>query len=252
MATLTRDGINLYYEVHGSGPVILLTHGFSATSQMWHDQIDALSGDYRLVLWDMRGHGQSDAPDDQSLYTEAATVADMAALLDEVGADQAIVGGLSLGGYMSLAFHLAHPERTRALMIFDSGPGYKNADARRQWNETVEETARDLEVRGLERLKSRSPEMAGSRHRSAEGLVRAARGMMAQQDDRIIRSLAEIHVPTLVLVGDRDTPFIDAAEYMAARIPNAVKAVIPDAGHAANIDQPAAFNEAVTAFLRSL
>ena len=115
MAKLKRDGVELYYEVHGAGPVLLLTHGYSATSQMWRGQIEVLAKDHTLVLWDMRGHGRSDYPADQSAYSEAATVADMAALLDEVGAPTAIVGGLSLGGYMSLAFNRVHPERVRAL-----------------------------------------------------------------------------------------------------------------------------------------
>ena len=98
MATLKRpDGVSLYYEVHGKGPTILLTHGYSATSQMWTGQIEELSRDHQLVIWDMRGHGRSDSPDDPKLYSETATVADMAALLDEVGARTAIVGGLSLG-----------------------------------------------------------------------------------------------------------------------------------------------------------
>ena len=84
-----------------------------------------LSRDHQLVTWDMRGHGQSDSPEDAIAYSEATTIADMAGILDEAGAERAIVGGLSLGGYMSLAFHLAHPERVRALMLFDTGPGYK-------------------------------------------------------------------------------------------------------------------------------
>ena len=88
MPKLNRDGVNIHYEVHGSGPPLLLTHGYSSTSEMWQGQIEALSKHHKLVLWDMRGHGQSDYPDDPSAYSEALTVADMAALLDEVGADQ--------------------------------------------------------------------------------------------------------------------------------------------------------------------
>src|SRR5260370_24831446 len=97
---------------------------------MWQGQIAALSNHHKLVLWDMRGHGQSDYPDDPKAYGEALTVTDMAALLDQVGADSAIVGGLSLGGYMSLAFYRAHPDRVRALLIIDTGPGFKKDDAR--------------------------------------------------------------------------------------------------------------------------
>src|SRR5260370_38586136 len=101
---------------------------------MWQGQIEALSKGHKLVVWDMRGHGQSDYPDDPAAYSEALTVADMAALLDEVGADSAIVGGLSLGGYMSLAFYRPHPQRGRALLIIDTGPGFQKDGARRAWH----------------------------------------------------------------------------------------------------------------------
>src|SRR6476619_4711014 len=130
MPKINRDGVDIYYEVHGSGPPLLLTHGYSSTSGMWQGQIEALSKHHKLILWDMRGHGQSDYPDDPNAYSEALTVADMAALLDEVGAGKAIVGGLSLGGYMSLAFHRAHPDRVRALLLIDPGPCLKKGAAR--------------------------------------------------------------------------------------------------------------------------
>lgn len=251
MAKLERDGVNLYYEVHGTkGPVILLSHGYSATSAMWEGQIAALTRNHRLVLWDMRGHGQSDYPEDPSLYSEEATVADMAAILDAVGAEKAIVGGLSLGGYMSLAFHEAHPERVIALLIIDTGPGFRKDEAREAWNANALRTAERFERDGLSPLKSLTPEMATSRHRSAEGLARAGRGMLTQRDAHVINALPSIRVPSLVIVGAKDTPFLAAADYMAAKIPGARKVVIADAGHASNIDQPAAFNEAVIDFLK--
>src|ERR1700710_2938897 len=111
MPKLNRGGVNIHYEVHGSGPPLLLTHGYSSTSQMWQGQVDALSKRHTLILWDMRGHGLSDYPDDPAAYSEALTVADMAALLDEVGADHAIVGGLSLGRYIALWSYPTHPDR---------------------------------------------------------------------------------------------------------------------------------------------
>ena len=97
MPKLDRDGVKLHYEVHGSGPALLLTHGYSSTSAMWKGQVEALSRHHQLVLWDMRGHGQSDYPDDPAAYSEALTVADMSALLDEIGAESAIVGGTFAG-----------------------------------------------------------------------------------------------------------------------------------------------------------
>ena len=249
MPTLVRNGVALYYGVHGAGPALLLTHGYSATSGMWDGQIAALSQHCQLIVWDMRGHGRSDYPADPAAYSEAETVADMVAILDDVGAQTAIVGGLSLGGYMSLAFNVAHSDRVRALLIIDTGPGYRNDEARDGWNANALRTAARFETEGLGRLAAGSPEMRASTHRNAGGLAHAARGMLTQKDARVIESLPHVAVPSLVVVGANDTPFLNASEYMAAKIPGAVKVVIPDAGHAANIDQPEAFNTAVLGFL---
>jgi pimeloyl-ACP methyl ester carboxylesterase len=250
MPKLNRDGVELYYEVHGEGSPLLLTHGYSSSSHMWEGQVAPFSKHYKLITWDMRGHGHSDYPEALSEYSEAATVADMAAILDAVGAKQAIIGGLSLGGYMSLAFHLVHPERTQALLIIDTGPGYKKDEARDGWNATSLKRAERLEAEGLP--KGGGAETRTAPHRNADGLAKAARGMLTQRDARVIESLPNIHVPSLVVVGSEDTPFIAASDYMAAKIPGAKKAVIDKAGHASNIDQPEAFNAAVLGFLADL
>ncbi len=253
MPHLDRNGVRIYYEVHGEGPTILLSHGYSATSRMWANQASALSSAYRVITWDMRGHGRSDSPLDPSAYSEALTVDDMAALLDACGADRAVIGGLSLGGYMSLAFHVKYPERVRALMLFDTGPGFKKGDAREKWNERAEQWAFSFETRGLEALSEvSSDEMDAHQHDDPEGLALAARGMLKQFDSRIIESLPNVRVPALVLVGADDLPFIAATDYMAAKIPDAAKVVIPNAGHAANLHQPAAFNRVVVDFLGGL
>jgi pimeloyl-ACP methyl ester carboxylesterase len=252
MPKINRDGVEIYYEVHGSGPPLLLTHGYSSTSAMWQGQIEALSKHHKLVLWDMRGHGQSDYPDDPAAYSEALTVADMAALLDELGVHSAVVGGLSLGGYMSLAFYRAHPERVRALLIIDTGPGFKKDDAREAWNRRAHDTGDRFEREGLAVLKSLSRERSSVSHRDASGLARAARGMLTQRDARVIELLPNIKVPSLIVVGADDAPFLAASDYMAAKIPAANKVVIPAAGHAVNIDQPQAFIDAVLPFLDGL
>ncbi|WP_040490996.1 alpha/beta fold hydrolase [Ilumatobacter nonamiensis] len=249
MPTLTRDGVDIHFEVHGAGPALLLTHGYSATSEMWSGQIEALAADHTLITWDMRGHGQSDSPTDADQYSAALTVADMAALLDHVNAPSAIVGGLSLGGYMSLAFYGAHPERVRALLIIDTGPGFKNDEARAGWNTYANSFADGFAESGLDHLADRSVEQATASHRDPNGLVLAARHMLTQHSADVIESLPSIGVPSLVLVGADDEPFLNATDYMAAKIPGATKVVIPDAGHASNIDQPAAFNAAVLDFL---
>ena len=252
MAKLNRSGVDIYYEIHGNGPPLILTHGYSSTSTMWQGQIEALSKRHKLILWDMRGHGLSDYPDDPDAYSEALTVGDIGALLDAAGADKAIVGGLSLGGYMSLAFHRAHPERVRALLIIDTGPGFKKDDAREVWNQRARDTGDRFDREGLEVLKSLSAERASVAHRDASGLAHAARGMLTQRDASVIETLPHIKAPSLVVVGADDTPFLAASDYMAAKIPGAQKVVVPAAGHAVNIDQPQAFIEAVMPFLDRL
>jgi pimeloyl-ACP methyl ester carboxylesterase len=249
MPVLDRDGVKIHYEVAGSGPALILTHGYSSTGEMWAGQIEPLAKHFTVITWDMRGHGRSDYPADQAAYSEEATVADMAALLDAVGARDAVVGGLSLGGYMSLAFHATHPERTRALLIVDTGPGYKNDEARAGWNANAIRRAERYEEDGLPDLAKASAEVRLARHRDATGLARAARGMLTQKSARVIESLPGVKVPSVVIVGANDTPFLAASDYMAAKIPGAKKVVIPDAGHSANIDQPAAFNAALMDFL---
>ena len=246
------NGIAIDYEVSGSGPVVLLSHGYGSTRHMWDEQHRALGDRWRVVSWDMRGHGQSDSPADPAQYSAAVSVADMAALLRHVGAERAIIGGLSLGGYVSLAFALAHPDFTQALVICDSGPGYRNAEARAGWNQRAQERAAALEAKGLEALGRRSRETQQAVHRSAQGLAHAARGMLAQEGSQVIDGLATIRVPTLIIVGDQDQPFVAPSEYMAKKIPGARLAVIPGAGHSSNLDQPEVFNRVLREFLAGL
>jgi pimeloyl-ACP methyl ester carboxylesterase len=236
MPTINRDGVRISYEVHGSGErlPLLLTHGYGESARMWDQNLDALSADRPVITWDMRGHGDSDSPDDQARYTQPACLDDMAALLDAAGAERAVLGGLSLGGYLSLAFRLVAPARVAALLLFDTGPGFRNDAARQRWNEQSLVTASKLEQKGL------------------LGQARAARGMLTQQDGAVINSLPAVDVPTLVLVGADDKAFLGAADYVAAKVPGAQLVTVEGAGHIANRDQPAAFNAIVTAFLAKL
>ncbi len=150
---------------------------------------------------------------------------------------------------MSLAFNVTHSERVRALMLFDTGPGYKKDEARNGWNKMAGERARTLEQQGLDAL-GKGNEVRIASHRSAQGLAHAARGMLTQVNDRVIQSLPGIKKPTLVLVGENDETFIIPTDYMALKIPGSKKVVIANAGHASKIDQPAAFNQAVVEFLQ--
>src|SRR5262245_38517916 len=110
MPYIARGGVRIYYETHGAGPAVFLTHGYTATARMWDPQLTVLSGRHRVICWDMRGHGASDSPGEPAAYSHAQTLGDMAAILDACEVERAVIGGLSLGGFMSLLFHALHPQ----------------------------------------------------------------------------------------------------------------------------------------------
>jgi pimeloyl-ACP methyl ester carboxylesterase len=248
-----RGDARIYYSVAGdderSAP-LLLSHGFSASTSMWEPNLDVLSASRRVITWDIRGHGRTVVPPKAELYSQDLSVEDMASVLDACGIERAAIGGLSLGGYLSLAFYNRFPERVSALLLFDTGPGYRNDEGRQGWNKYAVSQAERLESTGLDAL-GNSPEVRRGAH-DPEGLALAARHILTQDGSEVIESLDTIGVPTLVLVGERDSAFLKAADYMASHIPGSKKVVLPDAGHAANIDQPELFSRAVEDFLSSV
>lgn len=251
MAELDRDGVRLHYEAVGRGPVVLLTHGYSASAHMFANVVEALAVDHTVVTWDLRGHARSDSPAADDAYSTELCLADMDALLDAVGAEQAVLAGHSLGGYLSLSYWLVHLERVRALVLIGTGPGYRNDEARAGWNDMAMKYAGAIERKGAEALGG-SPEVRAVEHRDFAGLARAGRGILVQRDGRVMDALPGITVPTLVLVGERDKQFLGGSRYMAERIPGAELHVLADAGHAPNLSQPAAFNATLRAFLERL
>lgn len=248
MSELDRDGVAIYYEVHGEGPALLLTHGFAASARMFDLVVGPLSEAHTVITWDQRGHGRSDSPTDPASYSPALAVDDIAALLDAAGVDAAVIGGHSLGGYLSFEFLLAHPTRALGLVLIGSGPGFRRDEGRNGWNDYADKIAASYERKGLAALAD-SEELDASVHRDASGLVLAARHVLKQHDGRVMESLPSITVPTLVLVGADDAEFLGSSQYMAAKIPGAELAVIDGAAHAPPVSQPAAFTAAVLDFL---
>ncbi len=251
-ASIERDGVRIHYEVRGSGGVpILFTHGFAASSAMFASTAAALARDGEVITWDLRGHGQSDYPDDPSAYSVALTVEDMVGILDATDVDRAVIAGHSVGGFVSLEFLLAHPERVEGLILIDTGPGYRRDDARAKWNDMAEAYAASFEDRGLDALGD-SEELDAHAHRDESGLIHAARGILVQRDARVIEAVPDIAVPTLVIVGERDRGYRQSADYFAARIPGARLVVVEGAGHAPNVSRPEVFEQAVRDFMAGL
>ncbi len=159
---------------------------------------------------------------------------------------------MSLGGFLSLLLCARHPERVAALLLVDTGPGFRDDAAREAWNASAGALADNLDARGLEVL-SGNPESTAVQHvAGAAGLASAARAILTQRDDEVFQSLGRIAVPTLIVVGADDDRFLAPADVMARRIPGARKVLIEDAGHAPNMDQPAKFNRCVRDFIGEL
>jgi pimeloyl-ACP methyl ester carboxylesterase len=267
-----RDGIRLHAEAHGVGPLLLLSPGFCQTHENFRPQVEPLlAAGFRVVLWDYRGHGLSDAPEDPSAYAMERVVDDMGRVLDWADAGRggrgAVLGGLSFGGLASLHFALAHPGRVRALLLFASGPGFKNPEAQARWEAQVGRIAERLEERGFEGfLAGRAGATAIGRRPELPAAQAAGRAILAQNPRAValfgrrvsgpapcvIDRLPGIEAPALVLVGSEDEAYLRAGEVMAARLPKARHVLIPGAGHVVNIEAADACNAAVLAFLATL
>lgn len=263
------DGVALHAEAHGDGPPLLLSPGYCQTHENFRPQAASLArAGYRVVLWDYRGHGLSDAPLEPARYSMAQVVDDLGRVLDWAAPGRrAVLGGLSFGGLASLHFALAHPSRVRALLLFASGPGFKNPEAQARWEAQVGRIADRLEAQGFEGyVDGRAAPTAIGLRPELPAAQAAGRAILAQ-DPRavalfgrrvagpvptVIDALPTLRAPSLVLVGERDADYLRAAEVMAARIPGAKHVTIPGAGHVANLEETEAFDRAVLDFLQGL
>lgn len=248
---IENNGAKIYHEIYGeeTAPALVLSHAYGCTSAMWHKQIDAFSEKFKLILWDMRGHGLTEVEEVAGNFSHSLVLEDLAAILNHYKISSAIIGGLSLGGYLSLMFYNNYPKLVRALLLCDTGPGFKKDEAREKWNGVSKRTAAALEKRGLGAA-PKAPD--GVKHNSANALALAAQHILTQENALVINRLDQIKVPTLIVVGADDKPFHPSADYMEHKINGAEKIVIPNAEHYANDDNPETFNAAVLDYLAQL
>jgi pimeloyl-ACP methyl ester carboxylesterase len=268
MPRFETNGVSLYYEVTGDGPPLVLVHGFACGLRMWDPQVRALSSAWRIVTYDVRGHGISDAPADPAAYSQAISVGDLGALLDHLGLSRTALGGLSMGGNIALNFALAQPGRVSALIVADTGAG---SDEAQDWAATVHGLADVLERSGVEpfadqamanplfaRYAAQGPQAERfirsclMTHR-ARGLAQTGRQVLTKRPSiySLEPRLRELRVPTLLIVGERDDPCVKVHRFMGDTIPGARHRVIPGVGHLTNLEAPDAFNDAVAEFLRA-
>jgi pimeloyl-ACP methyl ester carboxylesterase len=267
MAMVTAgDGAELYAESHGDGLPVIFSCALCTTHVNWAAQVEPLvAAGAQVILWDYRGHGRSSVPEDASAYSMEQVVDDLGRVLDWAAPGRAaVLAGLSFGGLASLHFTLRHPERVRGLLLVDSGPGFKNPKAQAGWQAATEKSASFIEARGVATFLEKARETAVGARPELPAAQAAAAAIAAQDPTGlahfarrvagvappVIDELPSIEAPALVIVGEKDEPYLRAAEVMAAKLPNAEKLVIAGAGHIVNIEAAEEFDAAAIGFIR--
>ncbi|MEX0782197.1 MAG: alpha/beta fold hydrolase [Dehalococcoidia bacterium] len=266
MPLFGASGSRIGYEVHegpAAAPPLLLFHGFTASSACWVSNLPGLTERFTTITVDLLGHGESDAPEEPALYGPEAAVGRIAGLLDELGYQQALVCGHSLGGALALRFALDAPGRVAGLVILNSN----SAAGTPEWRESArvgmaamatkaraEGTSFLRETRLYPASGTRLPQQARELlTRDFERLTPAGFAGTAEAlviDVNSFERLGTLEAPTLVMIGDRDADFAQSAPRFVVRMPHELvdTFTIEGGGHAANLEQPELFNEALFAF----
>ncbi|MGW9593949.1 alpha/beta fold hydrolase [Streptomyces chartreusis] len=264
MSTWSGGGITLGYEDEGSGMPVVLVHGHPFDRTMWRPQVEHFSqAGWRVITPDLRGYGESMVVPGRTTLDVFAR--DIAGLLDHLGIDRFVLGGLSMGGQIVMEFHRLFPDRVRGLLFADTFAAADTEDSRTWRYEMAERLLREgmggyanqvlpkmmtpQNIQALPRVAEHVlAMMAGA---SAEGAAAGLRGRAERPD--YTGMLQDIAVPTLVVVGSDDefTPVSDA-RLIHERVPHSTLAIIDGAGHMPNLERPAEFNAALGLFLDAL
>ncbi len=252
---------NLYFEDSGGdGLAIVFSHGLLMDCSMFAPQVAALRSRYRCVVWDERGHGQS-ATDQCEPFTYYDSANDLAALLAHLGIRQAVLAGMSQGGYLSLRCALTHPELVRALILIDTQAMLEDPVKLPEHQALLEiwldHGLADELAAVIEHTILGDGWLGAAAWRAKWKVAKPANLVqsfttLATRDD-ISEQMPHITVPALVIHGDRDNAIdLSRAKAMADALPRAQWKVVPDAGHAANLTHPDAVNPLIDAFLATL
>lgn len=254
------DGLSLFYHDEGQGEPLLLIHGFPLSSDLYQPQRAAFTPRFRVITPDLRGMGRSDTP--TGTYSVETYADDMVALLDHLGIGRAVVGGMSMGGYILLAMLRRHPDRVEGAIFIDTKAGADTEEGRAGRRKMAEQARAEgagavadvmLPKMLTERTRSQQPELAAHvREMMAatpvDGIVGALEALAARADST--EHLQQFDVPALVIVGSEDqvTPPTEA-EKLQQGLPKAQLVVIDGAAHAANLERPNEVNHVIQTWL---
>jgi 3-oxoadipate enol-lactonase len=266
MRVTMDDGVALEVTDTGSGPGLLLVHGFGGAKEDFADHIDALGTRHRVVTLDHRGHGESDHPTEAAAYSLDRMAADVIGVADALGIDAFRLLGHSMGGMVARRVVLADPERIDALVLMDTSPGpiptldpelaelaagIMLTEGKDVLKPMLEE-AGTLESPAHLRILAERPDLVEYELRNWQALepvmwATMLREIVHQPDQLAL--LAGVRCPALVIVGEQDTPFVSASRDMAATIPGAELVVVRDAGHSPQLENATEWFDAVDGFL---
>ncbi len=260
MPVVKVNDFQMAYTDTGAGRPVVLIHGYPFNRSLWNEQIEALSGSYRVIAPDLRGFGGSDSSDGPSTMNRMAQ--DVAVLLDHLGIPRVTIGSLSMGGYVTFAFYKQFASRVRALILADTRAQADTEEAKQTRAQQAEKALTEGMAGIADAMlpKLLTPETVSKRPEivkrvrdmmlktKPEGAAAALRGM-AERDDQT-SLLSKITVPTLIIVGAEDaiTPVADS-EKMNAGVAGSRLVVLENAGHVSNLERTEKFNEALLDFL---
>jgi pimeloyl-ACP methyl ester carboxylesterase len=262
-----RDGVRLYYEEVGSGTPLIFLHEFAGDHRSWEPQLAFFARYFRCVTYAARGFLPSDIPEKSAQYSQAEARDDVIAVLDHLQVERAHLVGLSMGAFAALHVGISFPQRARSLVIAACGYGAE-PEQRQKFQAECESTAASFEADwakatekyalGPTRVQFQNKDPRGwaafaarLQEHSAKGQALTMRGVLMKRPSLwdLVDAMKQMDVPTLIAVGDEDTPCLEPALLMKRHIPTAGLLVLPHSGHSLNLEEPDAFNLAVLAFL---
>jgi len=261
------DGLVLHVVRSGTGPPLVLVHGFTGSAETWADLRRSMEDRFTIFAIDLPGHGQSSAPPLPERYSLDRFAHDLACVLDELQLAHVALAGYSMGGRAALRFALRHQARVVALILESTSPGIVDVAERAERKKADEAIADMIErdgmtafvnywerlllwntqtrLSGQERSRLRDQRLANS----TRGLANSLRGAGAGVDESVIDKLESLDVPALIVAGALDEKYVAIAGAMQRRWPSASVSIVPDAGHAIHLERPEIFSELISNFL---
>jgi pimeloyl-ACP methyl ester carboxylesterase len=268
MPHVSVNGVNIEYWESGSGFPLIWAHEFAGSAESWKQQVHYFSRRYRVITYNARGYSPSGVPEDVAAYSQDQAVEDLYQLMKGLNIEKAHIGGLSMGGSTTLIFGLRHPEMAASLIVAGAGTGATDpARFKEQANGYADILDRDgmrgLEdyVKGTTRVQLMRKDYTGWQEvadlffaHSAQGSALTFRGVQAERQPILTfeKEMRALTVPTLIIVGDEDDPCLEPGIFMKRCISSSGLVVIPQSGHAVNLEEPDLFNRAVSDFLTAV